>query len=292
MQNKDIRCAFFGGEPLAVPVLEAIQEVGIIPKLIITNPDRKSGRSQEITSPPAKEWAQKHNIPVYQQESFKKQGVHPLLEDSSWDVFLVAAYPMILPAWLIDTPRRGTLNLHPSLLPKLRGPSPIRSAILEDMRETGVSIMHMDAKMDHGPIVAQEKIVIDPHMWPIRGRALDHILATHGANLFARIILPWVDDQVSTAPQQHSEATYTKKFVKADGYVDISDNPYKNLLKIRAFDGWPGTFFMHKTQTGEIRVKITDAELTPTGTLRLLKVIPEGKPEMDYTDFMNRYRSL
>lgn len=286
MQNKDITCAFFGGEPLAIPVLEALKAVGIIPKLIITNPDRKSGRSQVLTSPPAKEWAQKHNIPVYQPESFKEQGVHHLLEDSSWDVFLVAAYNMILPKWLIDTPTHGTLNLHPSLLPKLRGASPIRSAILEDMRETGVTIMHMDEKMDHGPIVAQEKITIDPKDWPVHGRDLDNLLATKGAELLADVTPKWIEGDIQEVPQNHDEATFTKKFTKEDGLIDLSGDPYKNLLKIRAFDGSPGTYFFEDTKKGSVRVKIIDAELTPEKTLKLLRVIPEGKKEMSYDEFV------
>lgn len=291
MQNKDITCAFFGGEPLAVPVLEALKKAEIVPKLIITNPDRKSGRSQELTSPPAKEWAQKHNIPVYQPTSFKEQGMHHLLEDSSWDVFLVAAYNMILPKWLIDIPEHGTLNLHPSLLPKLRGASPIRSAILEDIRETGVSIMHMDEQMDHGPIIAQEKITIDPSNWPLRGKELDNLLTHTGSELFVQTIPAWINGTVAENPQDHTKATYTKKFTKEDGLIDITDDPYTNLLKIRAFDGAPGTYFFIKTPKGNLRVKIIDAKLSPKNTLHILRIIPEGKKEILYEEFIRNFKS-
>lgn len=285
MDTKDITCAFFGGEPLAIPTLEALKKVGLLPKLVVTNPDRPSGRSQELTPPPAKIWSQTHNIPVYQPDSFKEKGAHPLLENGPWDVFLVAAYNMILPKWLIDMPTHGTLNLHPSLLPKLRGASPIRSAILENIRETGVTIMHMDEKMDHGPIVAQEKIEINPADWPLRGTTLDTLLSTMGATLLADITPKWIAGEIKETQQNHEEATYTKKFTREDGLIDLLDDPYKNLLKIRAFEGFPGAYFFIDTQKGKMRVKIIDAELGPDGQLHILRVIPEGKKEMSYDEF-------
>ncbi|PIR37915.1 MAG: methionyl-tRNA formyltransferase [Candidatus Zambryskibacteria bacterium CG10_big_fil_rev_8_21_14_0_10_42_12] len=282
---QDISFAFFGGEPLAIPSLEALKTKGLLPKLVVTNPDRPSGRSQELTPPPTKVWATEHNIPVIQPESFKNKVELAALLEREWDVFLVTAFSAILPKWLIELPKHGTLNLHPSLLPKLRGASPIRSAILEDMRETGITIMHMDEKMDHGPIVAQETIEIPETNWPMRATELNTLLAEKGGNLLAETVIDWVNGVIQEHEQDHAAATFSKKFTKEDGEINLSDDAYKNLLKIRALEGSPGTYFFTDTPKGTLRVKIVDAKLSPDGSLNILRVIPEGKKEMSFEEF-------
>lgn len=278
--------AFFGTPDIAVTVLEKLKEKDLIPALIVTAPDRRQGRGMTLTPSPVKVWAMEEGIDVITPEDFDTDPSLDILLNSSWDLFVVVAYGAILPKNIIDIPEHGTLNVHPSLLPKLRGASPIRSAIREDMRETGVSIMKMDEKMDHGPLLAQARIEIEEDDWPIRGRILDDILAHAGGELLAETIPGWLQGTLTLEEQKHEDATFTKKITKDMGEVDLSNDPYTNLLKIRAYDGWPGTYFFHEKNGTNIRVKIEDAELASDGSLHVLRVTPEGKKEMSYEDFI------
>ncbi len=280
-----MRIAFFGTPDISVIVLDALKQKNIRPSLIITNPDEPQGRKMLLTPPPVKVWAEGNSVPVLQPRSLRDRGDITPLFDQPWDLFIVVAYGKIIPKDILALPKYGTLNLHPSLLPKLRGASPIRSAILEDMRETGVTIMLMDEELDHGPIVAQEPVAISENDWPMRGTALDLLLAQSGGTLLAETIPEWMNDQITPKPQDHTQATFCGKITKDMGEIDLAADPYQNLLKIRAFDGWPGTFFFTEKNSKRIRVKITDAELAPDGSLKILSVIPEGKKEISYTSF-------
>ena len=146
----DMRYAFFGSAPLGVPSLDALAAAGLLPALVVTQPDRPVGRGRVLTSPPEKDWALARNIPALQPEKIDRDFIATLAAES-WDVFVVTAYGKMLPQALIDIPRKGVVNVHPSLLPRLRGPSPIRTAILRDEKKTGVTIMLIDVQMDHGP---------------------------------------------------------------------------------------------------------------------------------------------
>lgn len=299
--------AYFGGEPIGVPVLEALLQAGFVPSLVVTNPDRPTGRKQLLTPPPVKVLAETNQIPILQPERIPKDtnashspeatpspraalGLEALL-GTTWDLFVVVAYNHILPKWLIELPAHGTLNVHPSLLPAFRGPSPIRSAILNDMQDTGVTIMQMDEQMDHGPIVAQRTATIAETEWPLPGIELDHRLAALGGQLLVDTIPAYLDGTAQPREQDHTAATYTKKFSRADGELMI--DPYalpggftarQLLLKIRAFDGFPGTFFMHEGK----RIKINEAQLTPEGQLRLISITPEGKASVLFDDYMRQ----
>jgi len=206
-------------------------------------------------------------------------------------LFIVVAYNKIMPKWLIDLPAHSTINVHPSLLPLLRGASPIRSSILEDMREQcGVTIMQMDEKMDHGPIIAQETTLIDTDSWPIHGNPLDDIMAEAGGKLLAKTIPLWLSGEVVPVEQFHAKATYCGRLERSMGELELDphnlpngDLAYQTLLKIRAFDGFPGTFFIHEGK----RIKITEAQLVE-GTLHIDRIIPEGKQEMDFETYFSR----
>lgn len=287
-EKKYIRIAYFGGEPLGVPVLSELEKEGIIPSLILCNPDRPVGRKQVLTAPQVKIWALDHTIEVYQPESIRDEEFKQRMCETSWDLFIVVAYNKIMPKWLIDLPAHGTLNVHPSLLPLLRGASPIRSAILEDMHEQcGVTIMQMDEKMDHGPIIAQEALEMSPTNWPIHGNELDTILAKMGGALLAQIVPQWVAGGIIPVEQFHEQATYCGRLDRSMGELILDphnlptgNEAYQVLLKIRAFDGFPGTFFMHEGK----RIKITEAQLVD-GKLHIDRVTPEGKQEMDFATY-------
>lgn len=283
----NLHIAYFGGEPLGVPVLNELEKVGIVPNLILCNPDRPVGRKQVLTAPQVKTWAQERSIEVFQPETLKdKETLEVKLAD--FDLFIVVAYNKIMPKWLIDLPTHGTLNVHPSLLPLLRGASPIRSSILKDLREQcGVTIMQMDEKMDHGPIIAQETLEIDERSWPIHGNELDTLLAQQGGELLARTVPLWIAGDIDVQEQDHEQATHCGRLDRSMGELTLDpyklptgDEAYQALLKIRAFDGFPGTFFMHEGK----RIKVVEAQLTED-KLCISRIIPEGKQEMDFTTY-------
>ena len=290
MSKSPIRFVFFGGEPLGVPILEQLSQASLVPDLIVCNPDRPSGRGKQLMPPPVKVWALKHNIPIWQPEHFHDM-TKVRAQLAAYDLFIVVAYNHILPSWLIELPKHTTLNVHPSLLPKYRGPSPIRSAILADDPEVGVSIIKLDEYMDHGPLIAQEPLSLTTTAWPVDGRILDQELATLSGKLLANTIPAWVAGDITPQPQEHSHATYTKKFTKADGELTLDpfalptgDSAYKLLLKVRALTGFPGTFFMY----GGKRVKVTAATIE-NDTFVIERVIPEGKSEQLFSEYLRGY---
>jgi methionyl-tRNA formyltransferase len=285
-----LRFVYFGGEPLGVPVLEELKMANLLPCLIVCNPDRPAGRNLELTPPHVKVWAQAHNIPVFQPTSLtNKEELTPLTE-GDFDLFVVVAYNRIMPEWLIELPKHKTINLHPSLLPQYRGASPIRTAILEDNRDAvGVSVMLMDKEMDHGPLLAQERFTLTAAQWPIDGLILDAALSEAGGKLLAETIPPFIAGTITPEEQAHQKATYCGKISRADGELFINpwrlpegETAYRALLKIRAFAGWPGTFFVHENK----RVKIIDASLGDTGALTIHTVVPEGKKVQAFTQYL------
>src|SRR5262249_41037008 len=142
--------AFFGTPHFATVVLDALEAHGMLPALIITAPDKPQGRGLELSPSPAKKWAQERGIDVITPATLKDEQLIAELRNTEWDVFVVAAYTKLIPKSILEIPKHGCLNVHPSLLPKFRGPSPALSAILADERETGVSVMLMNEKMDEG----------------------------------------------------------------------------------------------------------------------------------------------
>ncbi len=286
--GKEVKIAYFGGEPLGVPVLVELCKAGIVPSLILCNPDRPVGRKRELTAPPVKKWAEEHDMEVWQPESFTdKEVVIEKLKD--FDLFVVVAYNKILPKWLVELPKYGTINVHPSLLPLLRGASPIRTSILQDMhQQCGVTIMQMDEKMDHGPILAQETLSIPEEAWPMCGTELDDKLSKLGGELLAKTIPQWIAGDITPQEQCHEKATYCGRLDRSMGELVIDpqnlpsgDEAYQTLLKIRAFDGFPGTFFIHE----EKRIKVLDAHIDQDA-LQITRVIPEGKKEMDFETYV------
>jgi methionyl-tRNA formyltransferase len=249
---RQFRFAFFGTFPLAEGVLAELAAAGLVPA--------KSFARADITSAFIEELARE-----------------------TWDVFVVASFGKILPKAFLDIPRRGVLNMHPSLLPRLRGPSPIRSAILNNEKDTGVSIMLLDEKMDQGPIIAQKKVVVPE--WPMRGTELDALMAREGGALLATTLPLWVAEEIEAQEQNHDVATYCQVFVKEDGLLDLKADAQTNLLKIRAFDGWPGTYAFFERAGKKVRVQVLDAEVI-NNRLQIMTVKPEGKGEMAYEAFL------
>lgn len=275
------RFAFFGTPEFAVIILEELAQKGFLPAVIVTSPDAPKGRKLILTPSEARVWGETREIPVLTPRTLRDEAFKEIMEWYHCDLFIVAAYGKLIPKTILDIPAHGVLNVHPSLLPKLRGPSPIESAILSDETHTGVTIMQLDPEMDHGPIVAQREQTVTE--WPPKGSILTRDLAHAGGALLAEIIPEWMKGPKSHE-QDHTQATFTAKIKKEDGLIDLAEDPLKNYKKIRALDEWPGSFFTTLRNGKNIRVRINDA-VYKNGVLSITRVTPEGKKEMSYEDF-------
>ncbi len=273
---------FFGTPEYAVFVLEELKKKELLPSIIITAPNRPAGRGLTLTPPPVKIWAEKNNIAVLQPEKLDAEFINKLRRlMEQVELFIVAAYGKIIPKEVLDIPKCGILNVHPSLLPKYRGPSPLEAPILNEDKETGVTIILLDEKMDHGPIITQEKIDIGKKCKD----ELGEILFRKGGQILVDVIPKWIAGKIKAKEQDHSKATFTKKITKQDGLIDLNDNAKINWAKFCAYYGWPGTFFFMKKNGKKIRVKITEAEFE-NGEFIIKRVIPEGKKEIPFSIFL------
>ena len=276
-QNNDLNIVFFGTPEFSVVILKEMEKAGFTPRTIVTAPDRKVGRKQLLTPPAVALWAKDHDIALLQPEH--PQDVISELKETKADLFIVAAYGYIISQEILDIPRHGTLNVHTSLLPKYRGACPIESAILHGDSETGSTIMLMDAKMDHGPIISQERIELSEHT---HREELFNILAHHGGELLGRTIKPWIDGSIIPQEQEHDRASFCYKISKTDGDITQDDDSTR-YRKYLAYYGWPGVFFFN--DQGK-RIKVTKAQYED-GHFIIMRVIPEGKSEMDYQTYLS-----
>jgi methionyl-tRNA formyltransferase len=281
--NKKPTFAFFGTPDIAVTALEEMETFGYVPSLIVCNPDAPVGRKHTMTPPPTKVWAEARGIPVIQPSTLKNPEGLLALTSTPFDFFVVLAYGKIMPEWLIALPRYGTINAHPSLLPKFRGASPIRSTLLHDLSACGVTIIQMDKDLDHGPILTQQAVELYGH--PIPGQELDDALAKISGCLLVDVMQRLPLGHIAPIEQDHTSATFCTKITKdmAELHIDpqqlpSGDEAFAIYRKICAFDGWPETFFMHNGK----RIKIKSARLTPDGHLEILRIVPEGKNETDF----------
>ncbi len=262
---------FFGTDAFAVKVLSILKDRGLVPALIVTTLDKPIGRKQIITPPPTKVWAMENNVPVIQPANLKTT---PAELTTNFDFFLVASYGKIIPQTILDLPKLGIINIHPSLLPKHRGASPLEYTILNGDTETGVTIMQMDAEMDHGPILAMAKLGLDGAETYFDLR--DH-LATLGAETLANVLPNYLSGKVVPTEQDHNAATYTKLIKKEDGEIDPFGDPITAWQKYRAFIDWPGVYFFQDNK----RIIVKKARFE-SGQFVIERVIPEGKTEQDF----------
>lgn len=256
-----MKIIFAGTPDFAVPSLKTlIKNFGI--RAVITQPDRPCGRGQKIKPSPVKEIVLKYN----QQEKIKNipiftQPINQLFNQLTKlqpDLIVVAAYGQILYQKIIDIPQMGAINLHPSLLPKYRGPSPIHAAILNGDRETGVSIIKMTVGLDAGPIIAQSKIKIAAQETT---GSLHDKLALLGAELLEKVLTDFKSTRDLKSfhpyPQNNTSATYTKKNIHNDAQLDLSKSSDFLERQIRAYNPWPGAWLKVKSY----RLKIWQAKI-------------------------------
>ncbi len=284
MNNKN--WAFFGTSNFSVIILEEMKQAGFLPTLIVTVMDKPKGRKLIITPPETKVWAEKENIKVIQLKTLKVQeSVDLICSHGPFDFFVVASYGKIIPQSILDIPKLGTINVHPSLLPKLRGASPLQSAILTE-NETGVSIMRLDAGVDHGPIIVQKKLLAWSNEDVPYFEDLEKSMGHEGGKMLAEILPDWLEGKVVEQEQDHSLVTLCGKIEKENGELNLEDSAEINLQKIRAYHIWPGAYFF----LGKMRVIVKRAHVEEN-RLVIDQVIPEGKKEMNYKDFLRGHKS-
>lgn len=273
--------AFFGTPYVARDTLAYLVEHGYTPSVVISSPDAPSGRGMELHPSDTKAWAQAHNIPVL---TPAKLNADALKEIQSYECAyaLVVAYGKILPEAALSLFPQGAINVHYSLLPKYRGASPVETALLQGDTVTGVTIQRMIYEMDAGDILAAREVAIHPTETT---RELRPRLIQEGAALLIDILPAFENGTLPAVPQDHAEVTFAKKIAKEEGLLDLKGDAKMNWNKYRAYAESPGTFFFREKNGKQVRVKIKSA-VFQNGTFTPERIIPEGKKEMEYTDFI------
>lgn len=304
-----LKTVFFGTSSFAVPILETLLQADQVSlKALITRSDAPQGRGLMLTPSPTKELATRHSISVFEPERLKGNSLFfEELKKLDPDVMVVASYGKIIPAPILALPRYGTINVHPSLLPRHRGPSPLGTTILEGDTESGVSLILLDEEMDHGPILAQEKISLTGNeTLPELSNKLSHL----GARMILELLPHIQEGTLRITPQDHAQATFTSLLKKEDGEIDWEKPAHRIAREIRAYYEWPGsyTFFRREGEKVSKLLKILQAtetegshdkkpgEIIPdplslkvqTGksALILREVKPEGKRAMQGIEFI------
>lgn len=293
-----------GTPDFAVPPLEHLVLNGHQVVAVYTQPDRAAGRGRAVMSSPVKQAAVALDLPVEQPVNFKKAEPVKQLAEFQPDIIVVAAYGLILPQPVLDIPKFKCLNIHPSLLPKFRGASPVAAAILAGDEFAGISIMLMDAGMDTGPVLAQTQVAIS---WQDTAGLLTSKLSLVAAYLLQEVLPRWVSGELQPRPQEEAEATYTSPLEKSAGEINWHLPALEIWRHVRAFQPWPGCY----TSWQGKQLKIIEAVPLPAeknvqigqvvalnqqgvafgvntgeGVLGILKVQLEGKRAMSAAEFL------
>jgi len=298
---KDPVIVFMGTPDFSVPVLDALINNYKV-KAVVTQPDKVVGRSGKISKPPVKILAEKHNILVIQLNSIKSQ--YQDIIDLEPDLIVTCAYGQILPRELLDYPRYGCINVHASLLPKLRGGAPIHRAIIDGYKTTGVTIMYMAPGMDDGDIITQKEIEITD---VDTASTLHDKLSTIGSELLIQTLPSIFDGTNKRIPQNPDEVTFAPIIKPIDEKIDFSKTVREIYNQIRGLNSFPGAYFMldgkrikvwessitedyySEKINGEI-VKIYNNGIgvkTSNGVISLNVIQPEGKSRMNAKDYIN-----
>ena len=262
-----MKIAFFGTSEFVGSIqharfLRRLIAAGVRPRVVVTAPDTPSRRGRHPIPLAVKSAALESGIPVLQPPSLK--GFSGELARREIELSLVAAYGKILPPEVLAVPKFGSLNVHPSLLPRWRGPTPIQAAILAGDSMTGVTIIQMDEHMDHGPIIAKREFPLRERAWtaPVLSDALTDL----GVDLFLEILEPWVLGKITPQPQQHDAATYSRILKKEDGRIVWTNRSEEIERMTRAFQPWPGACTFWKKPEGELRLTIDSAGSVSSGS--------------------------
>ena len=291
---------FFGTHDFGAAMLEALLNAGHKISLVVTQPDRPIGRKQEIATSPVKKLAILKNLKYIQPESLKDFEFN-----YSSDLIVVCQYGLIIPLRILITPKFGALNVHTSLLPKYRGASPVQSAIINGETETGVTIMLMDEKMDHGPILSQNKIAINPdETYP----ELRSKMAPIAADLLTKTVKKWLKNEIRPITQNESSATFCKIYTRDDGRISWSDSASTIYNLFRGLNPWPGIWTTWNNQRLKLlKIKPTSENIPPgivsiikdrllvgtgIGSVEILDIQLEGKNQMTAKAFITGYSQI
>ena len=236
----DFRVLFAGTPAFSVPSLNALIEMGLDPKAVITQPDRRAGRGKILKKSPIKIFAEDHAIPVWQPTSMSDSSLLHEIKSIKPDLIVVAAYGMLLPKIILGIPKYGCLNVHASLLPKWRGASPIQSAILYGDTYTGISLMKMEEGLDSGPVFSQHQLKIAPYE---TADELNNRLAELGAHALQENLSSILSGDISSDKQDTKTVTFAKKIKKADARIDWQQSADYIVRHIRAYNSYPGAYF-------------------------------------------------
>ena len=309
-----MRLIFAGTPEFAATVLAALLAHSHQVVAVYTQPDRPAGRGRRPRTSPVKQLAERHAIRVEQPGSFRDRGTLQALAAYRADAMIVAAYGLLLPQSVLDTPRLGCINVHASLLPRWRGAAPIQHAILAGDHETGISIMQMDAGLDTGPVLRSATCTIRPDD---TGASLHERLATLGASTMVESLALLAAGGADARPQDEAEACYAGRIAKSDGRLDWS-HPAEILEKrVRAFNPWPVAYSFVPAAAGSAklgpeRLRIWSARVVahagaaPAGTvlassasgidvatgrdaMRILTLQAPGKRAMSSGDYLNAH---
>ncbi len=298
----------FCGTPLfAVPTLEKLVAAGFRVKLVVTQPDRPSGRGMELASSPVKRSALALDLPIVQPDKIKNNDeFRQQLERIAPQAIVVVGYGRIIPQWMIDLPPLGNINLHASLLPKYRGAAPVQWAIAMGKSMTGVTTMRIDAGLDTGDILLQSEERIQPGDTAV---TLAPRLAQTGAELMIATLAGLHGGTIQPTPQDNAKATLAPILRREDGLVDFSRTAVDAWNRLRGFQPWPGAFTHFRGKMLHIHAAVPAPEVAVVapahftveherlllgfahGTaLEVLQLQPEGKKRMSAQDFVNGYR--
>ena len=307
----DIRSIFMGTPEFAVPVLESLIQGSYDVVAVYTQPDKPAGRGQQLTSPPIKELAMKHKVPVVQPNTLKSAEVVQGLASFEPELIVVAAFGYILPREVLSLPKFGCLNVHPSLLPKHRGPSPVAETLLCGDLFAGVTIMLMEEGLDSGPILAQQKVGVSAS--DTTG-SLTCKLASAGAELLMETLPKWLGGELKPQAQDEDRATYSRMIINKDGELNWHLTAVELWQRVRAFNPWPGCYTWWKGKRLEIHsatplgdkakgeigkvvalpksAPVRVGVVTGEGILGLCRIQLEGKREMSADEFTRGQRDF
>lgn len=304
-----MKIIFFGSSDFAVPILEKLSETEVVP-LIVTQPDRKKGRDLKVSYTAVKECALRLGIKIFQPPEINSKDAVDYLKTFNADMFIVVSFGQILSEEVLKIPKLSCINVHASLLPKYRGAAPINRAIYNGEKETGITIMKMNKKMDEGDIILQNKIDIGDHDDAVR---LSKMLSDKGVQALKEAIELINADKFNFLKQDASKATYAPKLKKEHGLINW-DKPAQEIYnKVRAFVPWPGCF----TYLGNKVIKIWKASIldsnagndakpgtianvnkdgiivnTGKGSIIILELQAEGKRRMQVKEFIAGHREI
>ncbi len=264
-----MKIIFFGSTGYVLPILELLFNKYDLALIITT---------ENNDTDPVRYFAKKNSIQVAAIDSLQQKGIQKSIQSVNPDVAILASFGLLIPKIVLDMFPKGIINLHPSLLPKYRGPTPVQTALLNGDNTTGISIIKLDNELDHGPVLGFEKLPISLDDTNV---TLHNSLFSIGASLLQDLLPQYMSGTLVPNEQQHNLATYTNRLERKDGYINMTNPPSKEIINrmIRAFTPWPGVW----------------TKLSIKGKLKIVKLLPEnkiqveGKKQMSFREFLNGY---